>query len=227
VELTRSRLALLVAGLIALLAAAVAAAVLLTGGDSSPEAQTGASPPPPPGPAQPPADATPAATGVAALVPGTLFRDCRVDATAVGTAAQSASCSPPSSPTARTLPFYPDSWRVSIYSSAAELNAAYDQLRRAHDIGRDFGRCDNVGWGGEAEWFHGPQKPGGRRFCYFEGNVAVIVWTHGKLGQGSHVDTLGEARAGGSDHAGLFNWYRFWHHRIGKCPQTDCVARLQ
>ena len=41
------------------------------------------------------------------------------------------------------------------------------------------------------------------------------------------AETLGTARAGGSDHAGLFNWWRFWHHRIGKCPQTDCVAKLQ
>jgi hypothetical protein len=33
-------------------------------------------------------------------------------------------------------------------------------------------------WGGERAWLHGPDKPGGRVFCYFDGNDAVIVWTH-------------------------------------------------
>ena len=44
----------------------------------------------------------------------------------------------------------------------------------------------------------------------------MIVWTHEKLGQPDHKDVLLVARVAGSDHPGLFNWWRFWHHRIGK-----------
>jgi hypothetical protein len=59
-------------------------------------------------------------------------------------------------------------------------------------------------------------KTGGSRFCYFAGNDVVIVWTHRKFGQATHTDILGIAREGGSDHPGLYGWWRFWHHRIGK-----------
>jgi hypothetical protein len=44
----------------------------------------------------------------------------------------------------------------------------------------------------------------------------VIVWTHRKFGQPTHTDFLGIAREGGSDHPGLYGWWRFWHHRLGK-----------
>jgi hypothetical protein len=216
------RLVLLGLALGALVIAAVVAAVLLAGGDDGAESAAGTTAPT----TAPPSEPSPAAAGVAALVPATLFKGCTVDAAPSAAATESASCEPPSSPDDRTLPFYPNSWQVSIYRDASRMNAAYQELRRGRDVGNEFGRCNNVAWGGEGEWVHGPQKPGGRRFCYFEGNVAVIVWTHGKLGQASHIDTLGVARAGGSDHAGLFNWWRFWHHRIGKCPATDCIARL-
>ena len=53
-------------------------------------------------------------------------------------------------------------------------------------------------------------------FCYFDGNDAVIVWTHEKLGQANHRDILVEAREGGSDHADLARWWHPWHHEIGK-----------
>jgi len=228
VALTTRRLVVLGIALAALLAAAVLGAVLLSGGDDDPAAGGGTTAPGTTQGSQPAAAGPETATaGLASLVPNTIFKDCEVDASPSPGAVESASCGPPADPAARTLPFYPDNWQVSIYPSAAQLNAAYNDLRSERDIGSDFGRCNAVTWGGEAEWLHGPQKPGGRQFCYFEGNVAVIVWTHGKLGQASHIDTLGVARAGGSDHASLFNWYRFWHHRIGKCPQTDCVAQLQ
>ena len=54
---------------------------------------------------------------------------------------------------------------------------------------------------------HGPDKPGGRIFCYFDGNDAVAVWTHKRLGQPTHRDVLMIAREGGSDHAGLTRWW--------------------
>jgi hypothetical protein len=73
---------------------------------------------------------------------------------------------------------------------------------------------------------HGPEKPGGKQFCYFDGNAAVIVWTHEKLGQPTHIDMIGMARSENGDHSSLFNWYRFWHHRIGKCDTPNCVAHV-
>jgi hypothetical protein len=34
------------------------------------------------------------------------------------------------------------------------------------------------------------------------------------------------ARSENGDHSSLFNWYRFWHHRIGKCDTPNCVAHV-
>jgi serine/threonine protein kinase len=166
--------------------------------------------------------------GLTALIPTPLFKNsCKVAPTPlVAGAVQSATCSPPTNAADRKLPFYPDRWDVSIFPNQTALDSAYNALRQQSDTGQNFGACNNVSWGGESPWNHGPGKPGGRRFCYFEGNVAVIAWTHDKIGQASHIDLLGTAREGGSDHPALFNWWRFWHHKIGKCPDEGCVAKL-
>jgi hypothetical protein len=161
------------------------------------------------------------AAGLAGVVPQPVF-NCTAAAKAPG-AMQTVACTPPASAGGS---YYPNSWQLSIYPTTAALRKAYDALRHNNDIGANFGRCNGIEWGGEANWAHGPGKPGGRQFCYFDGNVAVMVWTHEKLGQPSHLDLLGMARSNGSDHANLFNWYRFWHHRIGKCALPNCVARL-
>jgi TIR domain-containing protein len=164
--------------------------------------------------------------GLAAVIPRPLFRNsCKVQPALLPGAVESVVCTPPPSSAEGRLPLYPLRWEASSFSSAAKLGSVYDSLRQQNDIGKDFGRCDSASWGGEGEWFHGPGKPGGRRFCYFEGNVAVIVWTHDKLGQESHIDMIGTAREGGSDHATLFTWWRFWHHRIGKCQEQGCTVQ--
>jgi hypothetical protein len=104
-----------------------------------------------------------------------------------------------------------------MYPDGGTLAAAYlGELRRREDLVRSEGRCNAFTWGGEREWLHGPDKPGGREFCYFDGNDAVIVWTHGRLGQPTHRDVLVIARESGSDHAGLTRWWRPWHHVVGK-----------
>ena len=97
---------------------------------------------------------------------------------------------------------------------AAELRGKVADA--VHRLARDRGRCNGVQWGGEGPWNHGPGKPGGRRLCYFDDDGAVIVWTHEKLGQEDHRNVLGIAEVAGTDHAGLFDWWRFWVHRIGK-----------
>jgi hypothetical protein len=174
-----------------------------------------------------------AKSGLAAIIPGPLYRSsCRVQsAPVVAGAVQSVVCRPPAQTAPGRLPFYPDEWEASIFPDEATLDKAYDALRGRNDIGQNYGACNGVVWGGEGPWLHNPvagtrAKPGGRRFCYFDGNVAVIVWTHDKLGQATHIDMLAVAREGGSDHPALFGWWRFWHHRIGKCPEEGCTATL-
>jgi len=206
------------AAILALIAAAVILAVVLSGGDDSSNAATT-----PTGTTEgTTTTASPAAVGLTGVVPNEMYKYCTEVAPTQG-AALAATCRPPSSGTV----FYPNSWEISLFPSAAALHKAYNALRKDHGVGQNFGRCSGITWGGEYAWKHGPDKPGGRLFCYFDGDFAVVVWTHEKLGQASHIDMLGVARAAGSDHSNLYNWFRFWHHRIGKCPAPDCVATLQ
>jgi hypothetical protein len=211
----RSHRRWLIPALLLAVAAAVgiAAAIFLSGGGDT-RSGTGTTTQQPP------------SRGLAAVIPRPLFRNsCRIEAPLVEGAVESAVCTPPASSAAGRLPLYPSRWEASTFTNAVNLKSVYDSLRRQNDIGQEYGRCDGASWGGEGEWFHGPGKPAGRRFCYFEGNVAVIVWTHDKLGQESHIDMISSAREGGSDHATLFTWWRFWHHRIGKCQQQGCTVQ--
>jgi serine/threonine-protein kinase len=175
----------------------------------------------------------PTAQGLAQIIPPPLFKNsCHVQPAPLLTGAvQSVVCRPAPESASGRLPFYPDTWEASIFPDEKTLDKAYDSLRGRNDIGQDYGSCNGVSWTGESAWSHNPvgggaPKPGGRRFCYFDGNVAVIVWTHDKLGQTSHIDMLAVAREGGSDHPALYDWWRFWHHRIGKCPEEGCTAIL-
>jgi class 3 adenylate cyclase len=151
----------------------------------------------------------PANAGLDLIVPAALWKDCHVQSVPEPTAVQTAVCLPSGG--------MPDRWEISEYPNAAALTAAYQsELRRREDVPRDRGKCNAFSWGGEHAWLHGPDKPGGRVFCYFDGNDAVIVWTHERLGQPTHRDILAVAREGGSDHSGLTRWWRPWHHEIGK-----------
>ena len=143
------------------------------------------------------------------IMPQQLWKDCKLLASPESNALQTAICVPASGT--------PDRWELSSFRSGAALEAAFNEELRAHYKGkRNAGRCSQLYWGGEGLWEHGPGKPGGRFFCYFDGNDAVMVWTHMKLGQSNHRDVLGIAREGGSDHVTLTKWWRPWHHVIGK-----------
>jgi hypothetical protein len=132
-----------------------------------------------------------------------------VQAVANPRADETAVCVPPTG--------VPDRWEISRYPNGLALAAAYrSEVGKRADIKRDSGKCNAFVWGGENAWQHGVNKPGGRVFCYFDGNDAVIVWTHERLAQPTHLDILLSAREGGSDHAGLTRWWRPWHHQMGK-----------
>lgn len=149
---------------------------------------------------------------LADLVPAKLWAGCKVQTVPEPNAVETAVCLPQSG----VQGFQPDRGQISIYPNGGALRAAYESERRGHHVARDQGKCSRFVWGGEGTWEHGPDKPGGRRFCYFDGDDAVIVWMHESLGQPSHRDILAVAREGGSDHARLSLWWRPWHHLIGK-----------
>ena len=204
--LTPAKLLLLMLALVVLASAASGAAVyFLTRHDQTATAT-------PPQTAQ-----GPVIHPLSALVPGPVWDTCKVVSTRPGAVA-SAVCLQPKGATS----FTPDRLELSTFASGAAVQSAYESERRKHHVARNFGRCNGLSWGGEGTWLHNPSapgataKPGGSRFCYFDGNKAVIVWTHRKFGQDSHTDLLGIAVEGDSDHPGLFGWWRFWHHRIGK-----------
>ena len=195
------------AAVVALAAVTAAGVVYLTSGDQT-DAGTAA-----PGAGTFPVTTEPEAlaadAGLDAIVPAALWKDCRLQTVAEPSALQTAVCLPAGG--------VPDRWEISSYPNGAALNAAYEgELRNRPDIKRNSGKCNAFSWGGERQWLHGPDKPGGRIFCYFDGNDAVAVWTHKRLGQPTHRDVLMIAREGGSDHAGLTRWWRPWHHLIGK-----------
>ena len=152
---------------------------------------------------------------LAALVPRALWKNCAVQNAPASGAAESAVCMQPAEVAGQNPP---DRWEISIFPDSPSLRAAYAAARAAAPKIADGGRCDGTFWGGAGPWVHEgtPPKPGGHRFCYFDGDDAVIVWTHERLGQANHRDILAMAREGDTDHAALFNWWRFWHHRIGK-----------
>jgi class 3 adenylate cyclase len=198
---------------VVLVAAATAGVVVyLTAGDhpdsgsASPTitAKSGGLPVSPAGSAELAANA-----GLDAIMPAALWKDCRLQTVPEPTAIQTAVCLPAQGT--------PNRWEISSYRNAADLASAYRaELARHTAITRGTGRCNAFIWGGELQWLHGAGKPGGHAFCYFDGNDAVIVWTHERLGQPTHRDILVTARQGGSDHVSLTRWWRPWHHLIGK-----------
>jgi class 3 adenylate cyclase len=200
-----------IGAVVAVIAAGTAALVVFLttndhgeGGKASPGATTTGSQPALPAPAAPVAN-----PHLAQLVPAGLWKDCRLQTVPDAGAVETAVCLPPGG--------LPDRWQISVYLTGAALTKAYStELARHPAIKRDSGKCNAFVWGGERPWLHGPGKPGGRVFCYFEGDDAVAVWTHARLGQSNHRDILAIARESGSDHASLTHWWRPWHHRIGK-----------
>ena len=160
-------------------------------------------------------DADPTAT-LEAIIPAQLFRDCVVPAEPSGAAFATASCTEEDR---GGLRFSPDTIEVSVFATGRQLDEAYAAaLAALPNDARPIegeGRCNGTRWGGEGDWQHGQSRPGGGRFCAFDADDALIVWSHRKFGQDDHVNALGIARESGANHARLFDWWRFWVHRIG------------
>jgi len=210
-----------IAGLIALLIAGVVAGFLLLGGDdddggavagattstgqTTTQGTTG--------------EALKVSSAIAGIVPRDITKNCKTAATREG-AEETVTCS------SQGVEFFP-TLELSFFNDSAALRQVYDELKAEENITQtDYGRCDAVAWDGEAQWKHLTGKVGGRRFCKFESNEAVIYWSHERLGQPSHRDMLGIARTDDLAVDQLSNWFRFWKERIGKCPQKDCTARF-
>jgi serine/threonine-protein kinase len=165
----------------------------------------------PPATQVPPTEEAVLADGLEPVVDPEIWQDCAVKSTPNPGATESAVCLPPAGETRRF-----DSVELSLYPDAASLAAAYEALKEDAGVSRDSGRCNATRWTGEGAWLHGEDRPGGRRFCYFDENGdVVVVWTHEKLGQPTHLDTLGIARRNDTNHAELFAWWNFWIHQIG------------
>lgn len=192
---------------VALAAVTAAGVVYLTSGERGD--QGSASPPPGTLPTPTAPEVLAADAGLDAIVPASVWKDCRLQTVAEPTAIQTAVCLPASG--------VPDRWEISSYPDGATVTAAYEGALRGHqELEKNSGKCNAFSWGGERQWLHGPEKPGGRVFCYFDGNDAVAVWSHMRLGQPTHRDILVAARESGSDHAGLTAWWRPLHHLVGK-----------
>jgi serine/threonine protein kinase len=217
--------------LVALAAAALSgvAVYLLTKDDSKPAAAqtvtTTTTPTTPTVPTTPVA----AAKGLEGVVLKPVWKQCAVSTTPQPDAVESAVCLPLSNPTT----FFPDRLDLSIYPNAAALKKAFLALKAASPgsaaLVAGKGSCNGLNWNGDGIWNHAATgQLGGHRFCYFDAKKnAVIVWTHERLGTPSHIDTIGIARIGGrGDQPGLYNWWNFWHERLGKCALPDCVAHL-
>ena len=155
---------------------------------------------------------------LADLVQEPIWDTCKEPGTPRAGALETAVCLPPKNATI----FTPDRLEVSTFPNGAAVQRVYESERRRHQVTPNQGKCNGVSWGGEGKWLHNPASAGappahgGRWFCYFDGTDVVIVWTHRKFGQPTHTDFLAIAREGGSDHPGLYSWWRFWHHMLGK-----------
>jgi hypothetical protein len=136
---------------------------------------------------------------------------------------ESAVCVPVSGPTVSQ----PDGWDISLYPDGASVERAYQRIERDRGISPDRGTCSVARWDGEGAWQHGPGRPGGRLMCFVDGNAAVIVWTHERLGQSNHGDILAIAQKGGRDNETLLRWFAFWHHRIGKTEPELARAAIE
>ena len=195
---------------VVIIAAATAAAVVYLTSDNKGEPSSVATGNP--GTAATTTEQAAPANDVMALIPTSLRKPCVKQLAADIGAVATAVCVQPQGATG----FYPDRWQVSVFPSGAAVRAAYDAELRRQKLSPNSGKCTSLSWGGEGPWAHGPGKPGGRRLCYFDGDDAVIVWTHERLGQPNHRDILAIAREGGADHVRLIGWWTYAHLLFGK-----------
>ena len=124
--------------------------------------------------------------------------------------------------TLRGLP--PESLELILFTDDAGLAAAYEALRIEHAPARepDTGRCNLNTWDGERQWNHGPDRLGGRNFCYLDGgDNATVVWTHVQRGQDDHESTLLVAQQGNLTFKNLRRW---WDSNVDQIGRRGCAG---
>jgi len=154
-----------------------------------------------------------------------IWQDCNLDSPAKEGTLESATCLP-----SNATRLHPDQLELYSYPSTNALNKEYDRLfaeaqKKVPSLEEGKGRCNGTFWTGELTWYHAPDNPGGRGFCYSDGDRLVVVWTHVKTKadgtlQDNHIDLLGIAYAGSSSLDTLSTWWKFWRTRLGKLPGT-------
>jgi serine/threonine-protein kinase len=150
-------------------------------------------------------------TPISKYIPEELLAACK-GAPVYASAQATVVCSPPKGDA-----YFPDEVKVSLFPKDS-LYAAYSLEAGAHgfDTPNEVGACDARRWKGQGSWIHGPNTPGGARFCYLENGAAVLYWTHEEAGEPDHENVLGVARAADGDRAKLLAWWNYWRHRIGR-----------
>jgi hypothetical protein len=193
------------------------------------DSNSSATPPQTTGTITPPPASRPVAKGLAGVVQKDVWDKCAVSSTPQPGAVESAICLPP----ANSAVFFPDRLDLAIYPDAAARKKAFEELRASDPASAALvagkGDCNSNRWNGFGIWRHALDgKLGGQRYCYVDAkHDTVIVWTHDRRETPSHLDFIGVARVGGRGNGpSLFNWWRFWHEHLGKCPLPGCVARL-
>ena len=119
----------------------------------------------------------------------------------------------------------PESLEIWLFPDDDTLTTAYETVRlaTAPDRALASGRCNRVNWDGERDWSHGPDRLGGRLFCFFaEGDKATIIWYHIQRGQDDHENTMMIATQSNLTFKNLKQWWDFNSDEIGRLGCAGC-----
>ncbi len=167
----------------------------------------------------PPAPATPEER-LESVVPVEIWESCELTEPTTPDAIVAAACD--LSSTLRGSP--PESLELMLFPDDSSLAAAYETLKSEHARARerDTGRCNLNTWDGERQWNHGPDRLGGRNFCYLEGgDNATMVWMHVRRGQDDHEQTLLIAQQGNLTFKNLRRW---WDANVDEIGRRECAG---
>jgi serine/threonine-protein kinase len=105
----------------------------------------------------------------------------------------------------------PQYLQVSFFPTKRALYSAYNRLRALDGPAPNTGACSAEAWGGENQWFHAAQVPGGRDFCYLDiaKKRSNLIWT-----SDTNSMILFVARLNALTHPDLFYWWARLRHDL-------------